>query len=36
MQVIVKLQDRGLLRLDHLNDQSLCDPEGRGNLSVTV
>jgi hypothetical protein len=32
MQVIVRLQDRGALRLDHLHDQALCEPEGRGDL----
>jgi len=35
MQVIVRLQDRGALRLDHLYDQALCEPEGRGDLSIT-
>jgi hypothetical protein len=35
MQVIVRLQDRGALRLDHLHDQALCEPEGRGDLSIT-
>jgi hypothetical protein len=32
MQVIVRRQDRGALRLDHLHDQALCEPEGRGDL----
>ena len=32
MQVIVRHQDRGALRLDHLHDQALCEPEGRGDL----
>jgi hypothetical protein len=27
MQVIVRHQDRGALRLDHLHDQALCEPE---------
>jgi hypothetical protein len=35
MQVIVRLQDRGALRLDHLHDQALCEPEGRGALLIT-
>jgi hypothetical protein len=35
MQVIVRLQDRGALRLDHLHGQALCEPEGRGDLSIT-
>jgi len=35
MQVIVRLQDRGALGLDHLHDQALCEPEGRGDLSIT-
>jgi hypothetical protein len=35
MQVIVRLQDRGALRLDHLHDQALCEPEGRGDLLIT-
>ena len=35
MQVIVRLQDRGALRLDHLHDQALCEPDGRGDLSIT-
>jgi len=34
MQVIVRLQDRGALRLDHLHDQALCEPEGRGDLLI--
>jgi hypothetical protein len=32
MQVIVRLQDRGALRLDHLHDQALCGPKGEGDL----
>jgi hypothetical protein len=35
MQVIVRLQDQGALRLDHLHDQALCELEGRGDLSIT-
>jgi len=35
MQVIVRHQDRGALRLDHLHDQALCEPEGRGDLLIT-
>jgi hypothetical protein len=35
MQVIVRLQDRGALRLDHLHDQALCGPKGEGDLSIT-
>jgi hypothetical protein len=35
MQVIVRPQDRGALRLDHLHDQASCEPEGRGDLSIT-
>ena len=35
MQVIVRLQDRGALRLDLLHDQALCEPEGRGDLLIT-
>jgi hypothetical protein len=35
MQVIVRHQDRGALRLDHLHDQALCEPGGRGDLSIT-
>jgi hypothetical protein len=35
MQVIVRLQDRGALCLDHLHDQALCEPEGRGDLLIT-
>ena len=34
MQVIVRLQDRGVLRLDHLHDPALCEPEGRGDLLI--
>jgi hypothetical protein len=36
MQVIVRLQNRGALRLDHLHDQALCEPEGRGDFSITT
>ncbi len=36
MQVIVRLRNRGALRLDHLHDQALCEPEGRGDLSITT
>jgi len=36
MQVIVRLQNRGALRLDHLHDQALCEPEERGDLSITT
>ena len=32
MQVIMRLQDRGALRLDHLHDQALCGPKGEGDL----
>ena len=35
MQVIVRLQDRGALRLDHLHDQALCEPEERADLLIT-
>jgi hypothetical protein len=35
MQVIVRLQDRGALRLDHLHDQALCGPKGEGDVSIT-
>ena len=28
MQVIVRHQDQGALRLDHLHDQALCGPKG--------
>jgi hypothetical protein len=35
MQVIVRLQDRGALRLDHLHDQALCGPKGEGDLLIT-
>jgi hypothetical protein len=35
MQVIVRLQDRGTLRLDRLHDQALCEPEGCDDLSIT-
>jgi hypothetical protein len=35
MQVIARHQDRGALRLDHLHDQALCEPEGRGDLLIT-
>jgi len=35
MQVIVRLQDRGALRLDHLHDQELCGPKGEGDLLIT-
>jgi hypothetical protein len=30
MRVIVRHQDRGALRLDHVHDQALCEPAGRG------
>jgi len=36
MQVIVRLQNRGALRLDHLHDQALCEPEEGGDLSITT
>jgi hypothetical protein len=35
MQVIVRLQDRGALRLDHLHDQALCGPKGEDDLLIT-
>jgi hypothetical protein len=35
MQVIVRLQDRGALRLDHLHDHALCGPKGEGDLPIT-
>jgi hypothetical protein len=35
MRVIVRHQDRGALRLDHLHDQALCGPKGEGDLLIT-
>ena len=35
MQVIVRHQDGGALRLDHLHDQALCGPKGEGDLLIT-
>jgi hypothetical protein len=35
LQVIAWHQVRGALRLDHLHDQALCEPEGRGDLLIT-
>jgi hypothetical protein len=36
MQVIMMLQNRGALRLDHVHDQALCASEGRGDPSITT
>jgi hypothetical protein len=35
MQVIARLQDRGALRLDHLHDLTLREPEGCVDSSIT-